>query len=74
MPQLIEETPSHPLPADLAAFLLCHLAVSVRDEDVLREALRETALSLPDREAHKVALSLHKYISPAGQTFLKRLA
>lgn len=74
MPALIEETPSHPLPDDLAAFLLCHVAVSARDEDVLREALRDAALALPDREAHKVALSLHKYISPAGQTFLKRLA
>jgi hypothetical protein len=62
------------LPPDLALFLLCHAAVSARDEDVTRQGLRAAATDLQEAEAHKVALTLHNTISGGGRLWLSRLA
>jgi len=59
---------------DLRAFLLCHAAVSARDEDATRQALRDAATTLPDAQAHKVASVLHASISGGGRLWLSRMA
>lgn len=61
------------LPDDLAAYLLCHVCVSARDEDATRQALRHAATELPDAQAHKVAQLLHASISGKGRLWLSRL-
>ena len=66
--------PTTELPDDLAAFLLAHACVSARDEDATRQALRHTALELPEAQAHKVALTLHNTISGGGRLWLSRMA
>jgi hypothetical protein len=61
------------LPPDLALFLLCHAAVSARDQEVTRQGLRAAATDLQEAEAHKVALTLHNAISGGGRLWLSRL-
>ena len=61
-------------PPDLTAFLLLHAAVSARDEDVTRQALRQVATEMPTATGHKVATVLHKSISGSGRLWLSRLA
>jgi hypothetical protein len=60
-------------PPDLAAFLLCHAAVSARDEEITRQALRQVATEMSASTGHKVAGTLHRSISGAGRLWLSRL-
>lgn len=60
-------------PPDLAAFLLLHAAVSARDEEVTRQALRMVATEMSATTGHKVAGTLHRSISGAGRLWLSRL-
>lgn len=60
-------------PDDLAAFLLLHAAVSARDEEVTRQALRQVATEMPTTTGHKVASTLHRSISGGGRLWLSRL-
>jgi hypothetical protein len=62
------------LPADLAHFLLCHAAVSARDEEATRQSLRATALELTDSQAMKVVSTLHGSISGGARLWLQRMA
>ena len=74
MPALLPPSQPHELPDDLAAFLLAHAAVSARDEQVTREALRDAAERLPTREAHKVAKTVCDVVSPDGRRVLQGIA
>ena len=74
MPALLPTLPPVDLPEDLAAFLLAHACVSARDEDATRQALRYAAVELPERQAHKVAMTLHNAISENGRQWLRRMA
>ena len=60
-------------PDDLAAFLLLHAAVSARDEEITRQALRQVATEMPTTTGHKVASVLHRSISGGGRLWLSRL-
>jgi hypothetical protein len=67
-------TNNNPLPPDLGAFLLLHVCVSARDEDLTREVLRDVAENLSPGQAHKVASMLVDSISDSGRLWLSRLA
>jgi len=62
------------LPTDLAHFLLCHAAVSARDEEVTRQSLRATALELTESESIKVASALYSSVSGGARLWLQRMA
>lgn len=74
MGALLPPVPPVELPDDLAAFLLAHACISARDEDATRQALRHAAEDLPDRQAHQVAHSLYRWLSPDGRAWLQRMA
>jgi hypothetical protein len=61
-------------PPDLAAFLLLHAAVSARDEEITRQALRMVAEDMSTSAGHKVAGVLYRSISGGGRNWLSRLA
>ncbi len=63
-----------PMPPDLRAFLTLHATVGARDEEATRQVLRDVALNLPQRTAHKVVSMLERSIGVGARVWLKRLA
>lgn len=62
------------MPADLRAFLTLHACVGARDEEATRQVLRDVALTMDSRTAHKIVGLLERSISVAGRVWLQRLA
>lgn len=63
--------PAQDLPSDLSYYLLAHAAVSARDEDATRQALRGAAETLTNAQGHKVAAQLFRSLSPDGRRWLQ---
>mgnify|MGYP001809717443 CR=1 FL=1 len=53
---------------------MCALTLKGRDEDALRQSLRYTAMTLPEREAVGVVELLNRSITDDDRQFLQRLA
>jgi len=62
------------MPVDLRAFLTLHATVGARDEEATRQVLRDVALTLPQRTAHKVIGMLERSISVSARVWLQGLA
>jgi len=62
------------MPPDLRAFLTLHATVCARDEEATRQVLRDVALNLPQRTAHKVVSMLERSIGVGARVWLQRLA
>ncbi len=58
----------------LQCFLLLTATVAARDEDATRQVLRDAALQLEPRQAHKVVDLLQRSITGGGRAWLRRLA
>lgn len=62
------------MPLDLRAFLTLHATVGARDEEATRQVLRDVALTLERRTAHKVVAMLERSISTGARVWLQGLA
>ena len=62
------------MPLDLRAFLTLHATVGARDEEATRQVLRDVALNLERRTAHKVVSMLERSISVGARVWLQGLA
>ena len=62
------------MPLDLRAFLTLHATVGARDEEATRQALRDVALNLERKTAHKIVLMLERSISVGARVWLQGLA
>jgi len=62
------------MPLDLRAFLALHATVGARDEDATRQVLRDVALNLERRTAHKVVAMLERSIGVGARVWLQGLA
>ena len=57
----------------LRSLLMLHVAVLGRDEEATRQGLRQAALELDEREAHRVVQVLHSSLDAQGRGWLMRL-
>jgi hypothetical protein len=62
------------MPPDLRAFLTLHATVGARDEEATRQVLRDVALNLERKTAHKIVTMLERSISVGARVWLQRLA
>ena len=62
------------MPLDLRAFLTLHATVGARDEEATRQILRDVALNLERKTAHKIVLMLERSISVGARVWLQGLA
>ena len=62
------------MPLDLRAFLTLHATVGARDEEATRQVLRDVALNLERKTAHKIVTMLERSISVSARVWLQRLA
>jgi hypothetical protein len=62
------------MPPDLRAFLTLHATVSARDEEATRQLLRDVALTMERRTAHKVVGMLERSIGVGARVWLQKLA
>ena len=62
------------MPLDLRAFLTLHATVGARDEEATRQVLRDVALNLERKTAHKIVLMLERSISVGARVWLQGLA
>ncbi|NBT76294.1 MAG: hypothetical protein EBT15_10075 [Betaproteobacteria bacterium] len=62
------------MPLDLRAFLTLHATVGARDEEATRQVLRDVALNLERKTAHKIVTMLERSISVGARVWLQRLA
>jgi hypothetical protein len=58
----------------LRLLLALHLAAEDRQEDALRQGLRDAAMLLPDREGERVARALYQTLDANGRGWLARVA
>jgi hypothetical protein len=58
----------------LRLLLALHLAADDRQEDALRQGLRDAAMLLPDREGERVARVLYESLDANGRGWLARVA
>ena len=68
------ETQRRVMDPSLQCFLLLTATVAARDEDATRQVLRDAALQLEPRQAHKVVDLLQRSITGGGRAWLRRLA
>jgi hypothetical protein len=63
------------LPTDLGlrSFLMLHLTIEARDDVATRQALREVAETMPDRDGHRIVNTLRQTLPPEGQRWLASL-
>lgn len=62
------------MPLDLRAFLTLHYCVSARDAEATRQVLRDVAVTLPQKQAHKVVAMLERSIKTSARVWLQGLA
>jgi hypothetical protein len=62
------------MPLDLRAFLTLHATVGARDEEATRQVLRDVALNLERKTAHKIVTMLERSISVGARVWLQGLA
>jgi hypothetical protein len=62
------------MPLELRAFLTLHATVGARDEEATRQVLRDVALNLERKTAHKIVTMLERSISVGARVWLQGLA
>lgn len=58
----------------LRLLLAMHVAAESRDEEAMRQGLRDAAVLLPDREGQRVARVLHQTLDANGRGWLARMS
>ena len=52
---------------------MLHMTVEARDDVATRQALREVAETMPDRDGHRIVNTLRQTLPPEGQRWLASL-